>query len=271
MIRDTFETNPGLCELFKRKILERAQSAGLSSDLIDFDSQIDMKGTFKDNLQIFYREYPQLAQDSDYLRFKSPRPLTGIVVEQAWRSYKRSNGRAEQPIGMETIMPELTVTYTVDLQPPSAGKEAPNEGRVISRKPVPSQGEANETLWAHMELTKLLLDRVTAMAAENVTKAILQQLGRETEWTAFHHARDKEPPGNLIAAENEIAPQPSSATLMSFSDDCSNRVVSHRYCSQCGAPLRQAVKKTYHSAAAIAFVAGLVHADGRLGENMPLK
>ena len=50
MIRDTFEANPGLYELFKRKILDRAQSAGFSKGMIDFESRIDMKGTFQDNL-----------------------------------------------------------------------------------------------------------------------------------------------------------------------------------------------------------------------------
>ncbi|MGD0178143.1 MAG: hypothetical protein ABSC50_15105, partial [Candidatus Bathyarchaeia archaeon] len=64
MIRDTFETNPGLSELFKRKIIERARFVGLSEGLIDFEAQIDKKGTYQDNLRTFYREYPQLTQNS---------------------------------------------------------------------------------------------------------------------------------------------------------------------------------------------------------------
>jgi len=199
MIRDTFEANPGLCELFKRKIIDRAQSAGLSKDMIDFDSQIDMKGTFQDNLRTFYREYPQLAQDSDYFRLKSPRPLSGIVLEQSWLSYERSNGRTEQPEETRLIVPQLTITYTVGRESPAA-EEMKKEHETMSGNAMLAKAEMNHTQSGHPELIRLLLNRVTAIAGENVTQTILHQIGREIGLTAFHYSRNQTLTGNLAAA-----------------------------------------------------------------------
>lgn len=198
MNRETFETNPGLCELFKRKILDRAQTAGLSKDRIDFESQIDMKGTFHDNLRTFYREYPQLAQDSDYLRLKTPRPLSGAALEQVWRSYQQSKEQPNQQKSVGPILPRLIITYSVGCEP-SAGPE--------SKKP-PETISGNTTLpgadVTHSELMRLLLDRVTAIAGENVTQTILHQMGREIGSAAFHHSR-KQIPGTDIAASLDHA------------------------------------------------------------------
>ena len=197
MIRDTFETNPGLCKLFKRMILDRAQSAGFRSELIDFEAQIDMKGTFKDNLRTFYREYPQLAHDSDYLRLKSPRPLTGAALEQSWRSYERDNEPAEPVLDSGANFPRLTVTYTISRESSMAQRQAPI-AQATSKSATLSEDESSQSL-NHRDLMKLLLDRVTAMAGENVTKMILHQIGREIGSTAFHQSRKQDPPGNLVA------------------------------------------------------------------------
>jgi len=128
MIRDTFENNPGLHELFKRKILERARFVGLSETLIDFDSHLDKTLTYTDNLRIFYRKYPRLSQGSDYFRIKSIRPLTGAALEWSWRNYERNNGHKvqelpkrkaiKQSLTTDAIMPELVITYTIG-HPPS--------------------------------------------------------------------------------------------------------------------------------------------------------
>ena len=144
MIRDTFEANPGLCELFKRKMLERARFVGLGEELIDFDTQIDMKGTYQDNLRIIYRQHPQLSQNSDYFRIRSVRPLSGVALEQSWQSYEQNNGHespqrtrepTEQPTRVEAIMPELIITYTISSESVLARKEARNEPEPISMKP----------------------------------------------------------------------------------------------------------------------------------------
>jgi len=65
--KDTFEHNPGLAELFKRKIFDVAREVEFPEDLIDFNSHMDMKGTDSENLRLFYREYPRLSERSDYL------------------------------------------------------------------------------------------------------------------------------------------------------------------------------------------------------------
>ncbi|MGD0423977.1 MAG: zinc ribbon domain-containing protein [Candidatus Bathyarchaeia archaeon] len=127
MLRDTFEANPGLHELFKRKILERARFVGLSETVIDFDSHLDKTLTYTENLRIFYRKYPRLTQGSDYFRIKSIRPLSGAALEWSWRNYERNNGHEvreltkrtpiEQPLTTDAIMPELVITYTIDHLP----------------------------------------------------------------------------------------------------------------------------------------------------------
>lgn len=197
MIRDTFEANPGLCELFKRKILDRAQLAGLRKDMIDFESQIDMKGTFQDNLRIFYREYPQLARGSDYFRLKLPRPLSGAVLEQSWRSYERSNGPRERPQDPRPMLPQLTVTYTVGRE---LDEQIRKKNETIPGNTILAKADANQTQSTHSELMRLLLDRVTAIAGENATQTILHQLGRELGLTAFHHGNNQTAPVNLTAA-----------------------------------------------------------------------
>ena len=195
MNRETFETNPGLCELFKRKILDRAETTGLSKDRIDFESQIDMKGTFHDNLRTFYREYPQLAQDSDYLRLKTPRPLTGVALEQLWRSYQRSNEQPNHPKPVALIHPHLTITYSFDREHTTAGPEQKKRPETISGNTTVAGAET-----PHSELMRLLLDRVTAIAGENVTQTILHQLGREIGSAAFHHSGNQTPGANAAAA-----------------------------------------------------------------------
>jgi predicted hydrocarbon binding protein len=196
MIRDTFESNPGLCELFKRKMLERARFVGFSEGLIDFESQIDIRGTYQDNLRIFYREYPQLSQKSDYFRIKSIRPLSGVALEQSWRSYERNNGYeitepTEQPLTAEAIMPELTITYTIGCGPVMARKEEPKDHEPISAKPIFPQADADSAAATHRELLKSILDRVTAMTGEKATRMILHQIGQEIGRTAFNHSKDQ--------------------------------------------------------------------------------
>jgi len=203
MIRDTFETNPGLCELFKRKILSRAQSAGLSSELIDFKTQIDMKGTFQENLRAFYREYPQLAEESDYLRLRSPRRLTGAALEQSWRSYQRSNRQTERPLAPGTILPEFTVTFTIGRESAIAGHQKSNPNSNLATT-IPPQSERTHRISTYSELTKLVLDRVTAMAGANVTKTILHQIGREIGSTAYHSSTAQTVPFNLAADLDQV-------------------------------------------------------------------
>jgi len=209
MIHDTFETNLGLRELFKRKIIERARFVGLSEDLIDFEAQIDAKGTYQDNLRIFYQQYPQLSENSDYFRIKSVRPLRGAALEQSWRSYERNNGHeipelsrmsTEEPPTARAIMPELVITYTIGRQSGMARKEAPEEREPISINPILRQAEADPAASSYRELVKSILDRVTAMAGEKATRAILHQIGREIGGTTFNYSRDQIQSDNLAEA-----------------------------------------------------------------------
>jgi hypothetical protein len=195
MIRDTFETNAGLCELFKRKIIERARFVGLSEDLIDFETQIDMKGTYQDNLRSFYREYPQLAQNSDYFRIKSLRPLSGAALDQSWRAYERNNRHelseltrmaTDQPPTAEPIIPELVITYTFGPESAIARKEAAIEPESNSTNAMLGQAEVDQAASAYRDLFRSILDCVTATAGEKVTKAILNRIGLENDGTAFN-------------------------------------------------------------------------------------
>jgi len=195
VIRDTFETNPGLCELFKRKILEKARYVGLSEDLIDFETQIDLKGTYQDNLRVFYREYPQLSQNSDYFRIKSIRPLSGAALDQSWRGYERNSGHelpeltrmpTHQPPRAHEIMPELVITYTFGPESIMARQEPPKEPELISIETMLRQAEDDPAVSTYRELVKSILDCVTATAGEKVTKAILHRIGPEIGGTAFN-------------------------------------------------------------------------------------
>jgi len=163
MIRDTFETNPGLRELFKRKILERARYVGLSEGLIDFKAHIDMKGTYQDNLRTFYRQYPQLSWDSDYFRIKSIRPLSGAALEQSWRGYERNNGHetlevAGAPTGQqlsgEDVTHQFIITYTIGGESLFARKEALEEPETISIRPTVRPVDSNPAALTLGELAK---------------------------------------------------------------------------------------------------------------------
>jgi predicted hydrocarbon binding protein len=201
MIRDTFESNPGLCELFKRKILERARSVGVSEDIIDFESQIDLKGTYQDNLRIFYRQYPQLSQDSDYFRIKSNRGLSGAALEQSWLAYVRNNGY--QSLGVTKgqaehmgMFPELVVTYSFGTE--TAIEEGLKRPDMISAESVlPVQG--NSSLVSNYgELIQSILDSVTAMAGEKVTMRILHHIGQDIGRASLNS------PGNQILSDNPV-------------------------------------------------------------------
>ena len=196
MIRDTFETNPGLCELFKRKMLERAKFVGLSDAQIDFESQIDLKGTYHDNLRTFYREYPQLSQDSDYFRIKSGRALSGAALEESWRSYEENNSH-ETLEQAACAMPELVVTYTVNRELNATRQDSPKDPELVSKSI--SQATVNPAS-THGELAKLILDRVTVMAGEKVTRKILHQIGQEIGRDAFQGSGDRILPHNLLEA-----------------------------------------------------------------------
>ncbi len=198
MIRDTFETNPGLRELFKRKMVEKARFVGLNEGHIDFDSQIDVKGTYHDNLRTFYRKYPQLSQDSDYFRIKSGQPLSGAALERSWRSYE-GNKAHESPEPTAWVMPELVVTYTVDRESVTGRNESPRGSELISTKPN-LQADSNPATSSHRELAKLILARVTAMAGEKVTRKLLHQIGQEIGSSAFHNSKDQVLPHKLIDA-----------------------------------------------------------------------
>jgi hypothetical protein len=97
IIRDTFELNPGLAELFKKKILDIARDVQFPEDLIDFETHMDMKGTYADNLRIFYREYPRLSEKSDYLKRNPIQQLSKAQVEGGYRTYQKCNGERPEP------------------------------------------------------------------------------------------------------------------------------------------------------------------------------
>jgi hypothetical protein len=211
MIRDTFETNPGLCQLFKRKIIERARFVGLNKDLIDFDGKIDMKGSYHDNLRIFYREYPRLSKGSDYFRPKPLRRLGGAALEESWHSYVQNNGHerltevpSEQLLTWQGFTPELTVTYNIGGVPTTQREDAPRNPDSISLNPMsPEDHLHHPAASTHRELVKLILDHVTEMAGEKVTKAILHQIRQEIHMPTFHHSKTQTSPHNLIEALDE--------------------------------------------------------------------
>jgi predicted hydrocarbon binding protein len=213
MIRDTFETNPGLCELFKRKILERARFVRLDENLLDFGTHIDMKGTYQDNLRTFYREYPQLSQNSDCFRITPIRPLSGAALEQSWRSYERNNGHevpeptrepTDQRLTTEAIMPQLIITYTVGGESVMARKEAFKEPEPSSTRPALPQVEANSADSTYRELVESILSHVTALAGEKVTKTILHHVGQEIGSIAFNRSRNQMQPNNLVEALDRV-------------------------------------------------------------------
>jgi hypothetical protein len=213
MIRDTFEVNPGLCELFRSKILERARFFGLSEDLIDFATHLDMKGTYQDNMRIFYREYPQLSHNSDYLRIKSVRPLTGAALDLSWRSFARNNGHeitkptktpTGQPLTTEAIMPELVITYTIGGAAEPSGKEAPKTPDPTSTKPLTPRTESSPAASTYRELVKSILDRVTVLAGEKTTRIILHQIEREMGRATFNNSRDETPSHHLVEAIDDV-------------------------------------------------------------------
>jgi hypothetical protein len=203
MIRDTFEANPGLCELFRSKIRERARFVGLSEDLIDFETHLDVKGTYQDNMRIFYREYPQLSHNSDYVRIKSMRPLTGAALDRSWRNFERNNGHeitkpVKSPLTTEPIMTELVITYTIGGAPETSGKEAPQTPESASTKPIAPRAESSPAASTYRELVKSILDRVTVLAGEKTTRMILHQIEREMGRPTFNHSRDETPSHHLV-------------------------------------------------------------------------
>jgi len=213
MIRDTFEANPGLCELFRGKMRERARFVGLSEDLIDFETHLDTKGTYQDNMRIFYREYPQLSHNSDYLRIKSMRPLTGAALGRSWRSFERNNGNditkptktpTAEPLTTEPIMPELVITYTIGGAPDTSGNEVPKTAEPASTKPITPRTESGLAASTYRELVKSILDRLTALAGEKTTRMILHQIEREMGRTTFTYSRDESPSHHLVEALDDV-------------------------------------------------------------------
>jgi hypothetical protein len=213
MIRDTFEANPGLCELFRSKIRERAQFVGLSKDVIDFETHLDAKGTYQDNLRIFYREYPQLSHNSDYLRIKSMRPLTRAALDRSWRSFERKNGYEitkptktpiGQPVTTEPIMTEIVITYTIGGAPETSGKEASKTPEPSSAKPITPRAESSPPAPTYRELVKSILDRVTVLAGEKTTRLILHQIEREMGRGTFNYSRDENPSHHLVEALDDV-------------------------------------------------------------------
>ena len=213
MIRDTFEANPGLCELFKRKIIERARVVGLNRDLIDFDGKIDLKGSYHDNLRIFYREYPALSNGSDYLRLKPLRVLGGAALEESWQSYVQGNGYESQRwveapnellLRSQGLMPELTITYNFG-STPSAGQEREvTDFQSTSPNAVFSQDPHVPAGLTHKELVKLILDHVTEMAGDKVTKAILHHIGQEIRRTATHQPKTRIASDHLTQIADDV-------------------------------------------------------------------
>lgn len=194
MIRDTFETNPGLCELFKRKMLERARAVRLSESLIDFDAHLDMKGTYQDNLRIFYRGYPQLTQNSDYLRISSIRPLSGVALEHSWRGYERGHGNPEptrELVKSDWLEWNSAITEFKP-EPFEKFERQERDGWIFE--------DGERILSFRVTTFQSILDRVSATAGEKVTKIILHQMGKEVGKTAFNHSTERMLADNLAEA-----------------------------------------------------------------------
>ena len=175
-------------------MLERARFVGLSEDLIDFETQIDPNGTYQDNLRVFYREYPQLSQNSDYFRIKSTRTLSGAALDQSWRGYARNNGHElPEPTRIPThhprpheIMPELAITYTFGPESIMPRQEPPKKPELISIETMLRQAEDDPTVSNYGELVRSILDCVTSMAGEKVTKANLHRIEPDVGGTAIN-------------------------------------------------------------------------------------
>ena len=78
-------------ELFKFKIREKAKLCGFSEDLIDFEAYLIPELNYQENLAIFYRQYPQLAQQSDFLK------LNQKTCGRDYRSFSKSCGVEPEP------------------------------------------------------------------------------------------------------------------------------------------------------------------------------
>jgi predicted hydrocarbon binding protein len=194
MIRDTFETNPGLCELFRRKILERARAARFNESLIDFDAHLDKKGTYQDNLRVFYRRYPQLTQNSDYLRISSIRPLSGVALEHSWRGYEREhrNLRLSGELNNSDWLKWDSIITKFKPEPNQMPERQDTNGCV--------RQDEEPVLSFRATTFQSILDWLTATSGEKVAKIILHQMGKEIGSTIFSYLTEPIPPDNLIEA-----------------------------------------------------------------------
>jgi hypothetical protein len=103
-------------ELFKYKLRERAKLCNFSEDLIDFDSYLDTTLSWQENLATFYHQYPQLAENSDFLKLAKSSSRT---YTRDFEAFAKSCGATPEPekklvatvtnSGAETVEPEPTL------------------------------------------------------------------------------------------------------------------------------------------------------------------
>jgi hypothetical protein len=87
-------------ELFKAKLTEQAVKVGLSVDLIDFDAHVDSTLSWRENLEVFHRAYPQLGE---------------VQTVKLERSYKREYSDFVKKTQHETKQPVRQERPTVNL------------------------------------------------------------------------------------------------------------------------------------------------------------
>ncbi|MGP8070857.1 MAG: hypothetical protein ACLP5V_13315 [Candidatus Bathyarchaeia archaeon] len=155
-MKDTFETNPGLAELFKRKILDIAKEVEFPEDLIDFNSHMDMKGTYCENLTRFYQAYPRLSERSDYLERNPIREISESRIELSYQAYQANNGvpmivaanngesftDASSPELTEPSLPTLSFnfTYQVTVETPPITPQIALKHETAVQSPTPETG-----------------------------------------------------------------------------------------------------------------------------------
>jgi hypothetical protein len=234
-IRDTFERNPGLAELFNRKILDIPQEVQFPEDLIDFESHIDMKGACSENLTRFYQVYPRLAERStclrlprstnhDYGRFtrkhghevrRTEKPLV-ITVTGSGASRIESVQGSEIQSGFE--IPTLKFSFTTQTVSDILASKLDGTGETrsldVESKPVSIDGPSTRLKASLSEPTQFLIVGMKKSGKTALASMLLDghhALGHGCYW--YMHPKPELLP-NWITVIRDLADFPADAVLV---------------------------------------------------------
>jgi hypothetical protein len=113
---------------------EKAKLCGLSEDLIDFDAYLDPALSWQENLAVFYREYPQLAEQSDYLKL-SHQSDKGHVRDYA--NFSKNCGVKLESKSLESKEMGGVVSFPLDRSGEKPLIAVANTGQTLTELPSP--------------------------------------------------------------------------------------------------------------------------------------